>query len=207
MTYENRLQQVKRDTALVEEWLKSFPRRRGRLGAIYGSARTSGGSTAYRAANALGMELANRGWTVATGGGPGIMEAVQSGVGECQSMAVRTDIPGEEIDSRLCPSQVITLETFMLRKLLLTEEMDAIWVFPGGVGTMDELFEVLVLQDTNRISNYPKVLVDPEDGGYWKCWRTFIFDHLIDKGFVDADIMDNIFFVNGVDDALNVIGN
>ncbi len=169
---------------------------------VFGSARTRRGEPAYELARELGSELAARGWIVVTGGGPGIMQAARDGSGESQSRAVRIDIPGEEPETHLDTTRAITVATFALRKLLLIHDIDVLFVFPGGVGTLDELFEVLVQQDTGMLLPMPIVLVEPPGGRLWDALLRFLAEHLLATGLASPSILDNVAVARSVAEAL-----
>ncbi|MEU9634606.1 TIGR00730 family Rossman fold protein [Streptomyces tendae] len=169
---------------------------------VFGSARTRPGDPSYELARRLGAAVAQRGWAAVTGGGPGIMQAVRDGSGELLSRAVRIEIAGEVPDTVLDPSRSITVGTFALRKLLLTHDIDALFVFPGGVGTLDELYEVLVHQDTERHRRFPVILVQPEGLKLWDAWLGFMNEHLVETGLVSPSIMTQVAIADSVEDAL-----
>jgi uncharacterized protein (TIGR00730 family) len=153
-------------------------------------------------ARELGAALAERGWAAVTGGGPGIMQAVRDGNGETLSRAVRIEIAGEEPDTVLDSTRSITVSTFAMRKLLLTHDIDALFVFPGGVGTFDELFEVLVHQDTDRLRLFPVILMQPEGVRLWDAWLRFMDEHLVQTGLANASVMSHLAIAERVEDAL-----
>jgi uncharacterized protein (TIGR00730 family) len=173
-----------------------------RVVTVFGSARTRRGEPSYEMARELGAALAERGWAAVTGGGPGIMQAVRDGNGEKLSRAVRIEIAGEEPDTVLDSTRSITVSTFAIRKLLLTHDIDALFVFPGGVGTFDELFEVMVHQDTDRLRWFPVVLMQPEGAHLWDAWLRFMDEHLVQTGLVNASVMSHLVIAESVEDAL-----
>lgn len=205
---EQPLATIARDLEHIEQWghYKQWTNGSARVATVFGSARTLRGSVTYAMARELGESLADADWLVVTGGGPGIMQAVRDGAGELRSRAVRIEIPGERPETTLDVSRSITVESFALRKSLLIHGVDAIWAFPGGVGTMDELFEVLVLQDTGQIPVIPITLVEPAHSGYWAAWTSFVQKGLIEQRLVGEDILDKVVRVTSVSDALSVGG-
>ncbi|MGY5309160.1 LOG family protein [Nocardia gipuzkoensis] len=156
-------------------------------------------------ARELGHALAERGWAVMTGGGPGIMQAVRDGSGEARSRAVCVQISGEKPETVLDRTRAITVETFALRKLLLIHDSDALFVFPGGIGTFDELFEVLVHQDTGRLAPVPVVLMEPEGGRLWRAWLRFMDEQLLQEGLVSDSILAGLVVARSVDEALTAV--
>lgn len=200
------LEQIARDLEHINCWVERAQERTGatRVGTVFGSARAARNSGSFTMAEHLGAELAKSGWVVLTGGGPGIMQAIRDGVGAERSRAVRIEIDGEHPETALDPSRSITVESFALRKLLLIQGVDAIWAFPGGVGTMDELFEVLVLQDTHRLRPIPITLVEPEGSTYWGSWLQFVKDALIASGMVSEQILTPVRLVTSINAAVTV---
>ncbi|GAA2640365.1 LOG family protein [Streptomyces axinellae] len=176
-----------------------------RVATVFGSARVSREEPAYAMARDLGAALAAGGWTTVTGGGPGIMQAARDGSGESLSRAVRVEIPGEEPETFLDPARSITVATFALRKLLLTHDIDALFVFPGGVGTFDELYEVLVHQDTNRLERFPVVLMQPPGGELWSAWLEFMDEHLVRTGLASSWVTGDLVVAGSVDEAVAAV--
>jgi uncharacterized protein (TIGR00730 family) len=176
-----------------------------RIVSVFGSARTQRGQPSYEMARSLGAALAERGWAAVTGGGPGIMQAVRDGNGEALSRAVRIEIAGEEPETVLDTARSITVSTFAIRKLLLTHDIDALFVLPGGVGTFDELFEVLVHQDTDRLSSFPVILMQPEGIRLWDAWLQFMDEHLLRPGLINASVMSHLTIADSVTAALAIV--
>ncbi|MEV0265450.1 TIGR00730 family Rossman fold protein [Streptomyces sp. NPDC050617] len=178
---------------------------RERVATVFGSARTRRGEPAYAMAQDLGASLAAHGWTAVTGGGPGIMQAVRDGSGEVLSRAVRIDIEGEAPETVLDSARSITVGTFALRKLLMTHDIDALFIFPGGVGTFDELFEVLVHQDTGRLGRFPVVLMSPEGERLWDAWLRFMDEHVVQGGLADPSVLSGLTVAGSVQEALAAV--
>lgn len=197
------LQSLAAETESAQAWSDvSRAMAQERVVTVFGSARTQRGQGSYEIAVELGAALAKRRWTAVTGGGPGIMQAVRDGNGDTLSRAVRIEIPGEEPETVLDPTRSITVGTFALRKLLLTHDIDALFVFPGGIGTFDELFEVLVHQDTGRLKWFPIVLIQPEGVRLWDAWLQFMDEHLVQAGLVNASVFSLLTVAETVEDAL-----
>jgi len=134
--------------------------------AIFGSARTSPDSPFYAAAQETAALLAHAGYTVITGGGPGIMEASNRGAFEAQgaSIGCNIELPFEQAPN---PYQTRSLKFkyFFVRKTMFVKYSNAFVIFPGGFGTLDELFEALTLIQTRKINNFPVILFGSE---YWR---------------------------------------
>lgn len=133
---------------------------------IFGSARLGNDSCYYQKAVELGKILSESGFSIITGGGPGIMEGANMGaqMGKGKSVGLNIDLPSEQIPNKY---QDITLNFryFFLRKLMFIKYAIAFIIFPGGFGTLDELFEALTLVQTHRINSFPVILFGSE---YWK---------------------------------------
>ncbi len=134
--------------------------------AVFGSSRTEPDSTYYKAAMKTTALLASAGLGVITGGGPGIMEAANKGAFEAKGLSIgcNIELPQEQIPN---PYQNITLQFryFFVRKMIFVKYSVAYIIFPGGFGTLDELFESLTLAQTGKIEQFPIVLYGSE---YWK---------------------------------------
>src|SRR5438552_13530440 len=134
--------------------------------AVFGSARTPADHPEYRAAQETGALLARAGYAVITGGGPGLMEAANRGAFEAGGTSVGCNI---ELPHEQSSNDYLTLSLkfkyFFVRKMMFVKYSDAFIIFPGGFGTLDELFEALTLIQTRKIHNFPVVLYGSQ---YWK---------------------------------------
>ncbi len=144
---------------------------------IFGSARTPAGHPSYEAARATARLLAEKGFPIISGGGPGIMEAANRGAQEGRGLSVgcNIELPFEQAPN---PYQDISLEFryFFVRKLMFVKYSTAFVIFPGGFGTMDELFEALTLAQTHTIEQFPIVLFDR---AFWKPLLHFIENSML----------------------------
>ncbi len=133
--------------------------------AVFGSARTTRTDPMYRAARQLGTELARRGFAVITGGGPGIMEAANRGAREGGGLSVgcNIELPFEQ-DLNGYVDLGIEFRYFFVRKTMFVKYAEAFVIFPGGFGTLDELFESLTLIQTGKVIHFPVVLIGRH---YW----------------------------------------
>jgi uncharacterized protein (TIGR00730 family) len=134
--------------------------------AVFGSARTSPDHPEYQAAVETGALLARAGHSVITGGGPGIMEAANRGAFEAggASVGCNIELPHEQSSNRYLTTS-IKFRYFFVRKMMFVKYSNAFVIFPGGFGTLDELFEALTLIQTKKIHNFPVVLFG---SAYWK---------------------------------------
>ena len=134
--------------------------------AVFGSARTKPDDPEYKAAQETGALLARAGFSVITGGGPGIMEAANRGAFEAGGASVGCNI---ELPHEQSSNDYLTLSLkfkyFFVRKMMFVKYSDAFIIFPGGFGTLDELFEALTLIQTHKIRNFPVVLYGSK---YWQ---------------------------------------
>jgi hypothetical protein len=158
---------------------------------VFGSARTKPGDPDYEQAKLFGKTIAEHGWMVVTGAGPGSMEAANEGAGAAKSFGVNIRLPFEaEANPVLADDpKLINFKYFFTRKLMFIKEASAFVLLPGGFGTMDEAFELLTLIQTGKSDMHPVVLLDPPGGTYWKNFVSFVQRDLIDRGYVsDTDL-------------------
>jgi len=139
---------------------------------VFGSARTKENAPYYQLARRMGAALANLGFTVMTGGGPGIMEAANRGAKEVGGMSVgcNIELPFEQ-DPNGYLDRSVTMKYFFVRKTLLIKYSYAFVVMPGGAGTVDELFEALTLIQTGKIKQFPIVMMGTD---YWREMIDFV---------------------------------
>ena len=154
---------------------------------IFGSARTLPDAPLYAQARDLAAALAERGWMVVTGAGPGIMAAGVEGAGPERALGVSIRLPFEEAPAALAGDQLVTMKYFFTRKLMLMRESAAFVCLPGGFGTQDETFELFTLLQTGKASPVPVVLLDVPGGSYWQRWVDFVDDELVTAGLVSPN--------------------
>ncbi|MCB0034654.1 MAG: TIGR00730 family Rossman fold protein [Anaerolineales bacterium] len=166
---------------------------------VFGSARTKPGQPHYEQAVAIGRLLGEAGYTIITGGGPGIMEAANKGAHEAgaTSVGLNIDLPFEQ---HLNPYVDISMEFryFFARKTMLVKYSQAIVVLPGGFGTMDELFESLTLIQTGKIHNYPVVLFD---SSYWSGLLDWLKQTMSAEGKIAAEDLDLLYVTDSPEEA------
>ena len=143
---------------------------------VFGSARTAEDHPDYQLCKEFSRQAANLGYMIITGAGPGIMEAAPAGAGPENSIGVGIELPFEKgVCAPIKESKyLITYRYFFCRKLAFIREADAVVLFPGGFGTMDEAFETLTLLHTGRSMPVPFVLMEEENGTYWEDWMQFV---------------------------------
>jgi uncharacterized protein (TIGR00730 family) len=173
---------------------------------IFGSARIQENEPIYQKCVRFSRLLSDKGFMIITGGGGGIMEAGNQGAGSENSFAVNIRLPYEQLPNRvmLKNPRLITYKYFFTRKVAFVKEADAIAVFPGGFGTMDEAMEVFTLIQTGKTSPKPLVLIDDTDG-YWKRWFEFIKACMLGKGFISGEDFSIFTITQSEEEAVQVV--
>jgi len=191
------LAQIQTDLSAATRLLNELPRGV----TVFGSARTAPDDAAYQCAERLGTWLGRAGLPVLTGGGPGIMEAVNRGAREADGISVGLNI---ELPYEQTPNPHLTHQLhfhhFSTRKLMLTRYSRGFVIFPGGFGTTDELLELLVAFHTDRGARHPMVLVD---GTFWSGLLTWFTEQLGSRQLID---LHNTDFIEVVDDEKAALG-
>jgi len=191
---------------IMSEFVMGFEllRKQGLAVSIYGSARTNPGDPYYKAAEALAAKLAKKNFTVITGGGPGIMEAGNVGAFKVggQSVGLNIQLPFEQ---KLNPytTESLDFDFFFSRKVMLAFASEAYIYFPGGFGTMDELFEMLTLIQTKKIERIPIVLYGAD---FWGPMVS-VFKKTLLKEYktISKEDMDLFQVVDSVDEAYKYV--
>lgn len=170
---------------------------------VFGSARFREGHRHYELARNLGRELARAGYSVMTGGGPGIMEAVNRGAKEAGGYSVGCNIllPKEQGPNPYL-DRFVQFEHFFVRKVMLVKYSSAFVLMPGGFGTLDEAFEVVTLMQTGKLDPFPVICMG---GEFWGRLKGFITDTMVTEGTVNASDMDMIRSAATVDEAIAYI--
>ncbi len=152
---------------------------------MFGSARTLTTDPLYDQAKHTAHLLAEQGWMVVTGAGPGIMAAGLEGAGPEHSFGINIRLPFEQSANEFIKSdpKLVTMKYFFTRKLMLIKESDGFIVLPGGYGTLDEAFELLTLIQTGKAEPTPIVLLEVEGGTYWHSYSAFI-DQVKARGLI-----------------------
>ena len=156
---------------------------------IFGSARTHPDRVEYQQAMEFGRQAAAAGYMVITGAGPGIMQAGHEGAGPENSFGVNIRLPWEQSANPVISKdkKLVTFKYFFSRKLIFIRHSDAIVLFPGGFGTLDEGYEALTLMQTGKSQLMPLILVDRPGGTYWKTWDRHVRDHLLRNELISED--------------------
>jgi len=170
---------------------------------VYGSARFHEGHRYYEMARAIGKKLAENGFTVMTGGGPGIMEAANRGAKEGGGVSVRCNIK-LPFEQKLNPyiDLKVEFEFFFTRKVILRKNSVAYVLMPGGFGTMDEIFEVLTLIQTGKLPARPVICMGSD---YWSHMQSFIRNTLLESGAISPKDLDLVHLTDDAQDAVEYI--
>lgn len=165
----------------------------------FGSARVRPGDPMYAQAMAVGAALARRGVAVITGGGPGLMEAVNRGCYEAGGLSVgcNIELPHEQ-DTNKYVEVGIEFRYFFVRKMMFVKYASGFIIFPGGLGTLDELFESLTLAQTGKIEHFPIVLFD---SSYWNRLVDWLREQTLARGLVSETDLDLFSVTDDVEEA------
>ena len=157
---------------------------------VFGSARVSADHPYFRLAEEISRQLSDAGFSVISGGGPGVMEAANKGAfsGRSLSVGLNIQLPHEQISNQYQDVSQ-TFRHFFARKVMFVKFACAYVVMPGGFGTMDELMEALTLVQTQKIQRIPIILVQES---YWRGLLDWMQDRMISEGMIDAADMDLI---------------
>lgn len=174
---------------------------------VFGSARTKPDAPLYESARDLGRKLARSGYMVITGGGPGIMQAVNKGAGPDHSFGVNIRFPFEQKPNPVLEGNPrhIMFKYFFTRKVAFLKEAHAVILFPGGFGTLDEALETITLVQTGKQYCIPIILVDEPGGRYWEHLLAFFRSELLERGYVGEADFSMIETCTRVDDAVRTI--
>ncbi|QJB30465.1 TIGR00730 family Rossman fold protein [Chitinophaga oryzae] len=167
--------------------------------AVFGSARVKPGSDYYELGRKTGAGIAGLGFTVMTGGGPGIMEAANRGAKEAggKSVGCTISLPKEQVANNYLDLR-FNCKYFFVRKVLMFKYSYGFVILPGGAGTLDEFSEALTLIQTHKILNFPLVLMNR---GYWEPLMP-LFHKMIENYMISPDDLQYILITDSVDDAM-----
>ncbi len=197
----SRIQEFFRVVRIALEFIRGFRTLHfiGPAITIFGSARFKSDHRFYKLAEQIGATIAREGYTVITGGGPGLMEAANKGAKEAGGYSVGCNIilPHEQ-GANAYLDKVVTFYYFFVRKVMLIKYSYAYVILPGGLGTMDEMTEALTLIQTGKLYDFPVILVGSD---YWKGFLTFMRDTLVASGTVSAEDLN---FIHVTDDPVEV---
>jgi uncharacterized protein (TIGR00730 family) len=170
---------------------------------FFGSARVRPPDPMYDAARALAAELARRGFAIITGGGPGTMEAANRGAREGRGLSVglNIELPFEQGLNEYV-NLGIEFHYFFVRKTMFVKYAEAFVIFPGGFGTMDELFEALTLIQTGKIVHFPVIMFGSD---YWAGLRQWIRDRVLAEGKISPEDLDLMVVTDDIQDAADIV--
>ena len=176
---------------------------------IFGSARTTKDDPLYKLTEQVAKALADDGWMVVTGAGPGIMEAGMSGAGREMSIGVSIRLPFETSANPIIAGddKYVSMRYFFTRKLMLVKESHAFICMPGGFGTLDEMFELLTLLQTGKGNPVPLVLLDLPGDPFWSSVDSFVKTSLLPRNLVSESDLALYHVAAGVTEAVTEIGN
>jgi uncharacterized protein (TIGR00730 family) len=170
---------------------------------VFGSARFGEDHEYYEMARDLGAALANAGYAVMTGGGPGIMEAANRGAKDAGGLSIGCNIhlPREQ-EPNAYLDRFIQMEHFFIRKVMLVKYSSAFVVMPGGFGTLDEAFEVATLIQTGKLERFPIVGMGLD---FWYQLRKFARETMLTTGVISEEDIAVVHPVSSIDEALQFI--
>lgn len=155
---------------------------------IYGSARLSTEDPMYSQAEEIARRLGELGFNIITGGGPGIMEAANKGAAQAgvKSIGLNIELPIEQ-ECNPYTNKSITFKHFFVRKVMLVKYAISFVIMPGGLGTMDELTEILTLIQTHKIRPFPVILYNSK---FWKGWLDWLRGVVLPSGYISEEDFD-----------------
>jgi uncharacterized protein (TIGR00730 family) len=170
---------------------------------IFGSARTPRGTKMYEVARTIGRRVAEAGFAVITGGGPGMMEAANRGCREAGGFSIgcNIELPHEQSLNEYCDLGV-DFRYFFARKTMFVKYADAFVILPGGFGTLDELFESLTLIQTGKIRHFPVILVGSD---YWRGLLDWLRDVQLPAGAIAEDDLSLLKLTDDPDEVTRLI--
>ena len=183
------------------------PYRKVRKVSIFGSTRVQESDPYYQLAKGVAKGIAEAGFMVITGAGPGIMQAGHEGAGREKSFGVNIRLPSVQAANPFIRDdpKLMDFHFFFTRKLMFVKEADAVVIFPGGFGTHDELLESITLAQTGKSQLVPIILMDLPDGTYWSRWREFLRENVMSRGYIVENEMTFFKIFTDADAAVNEI--
>jgi uncharacterized protein (TIGR00730 family) len=170
---------------------------------IYGSSRIKPDDELYRKTEEIAYRLGEMGFSIITGGGPGVMEAANKGAlrAGAKSIGLNIKLP-EEQPANIYTTQSLTFNHFFVRKVMLAKYASAFIIMPGGLGTLDELTEVLTLMQTYKIKPFPVVLFD---ANYWRGLLDWLRNTSLAKGYISEKDLNLLRVCDGPDEVAEVV--
>ncbi len=192
---------------IMAEFVEGFEKM-GRIGpcvSIFGSARTQRDHKFYKTAESIASLLTEKGFGVITGGGPGIMEAANRGaqISQGKSVGLNINLPHEQSHNiYIDPDKLLDFDYFFVRKVMFMKYSQGYIVLPGGFGTLDELFEAITLIQTQKLVQFPIILVCKE---YWSGLLDWIKDKMLAEQNISADDLDIFRIVDSAEEAVAAV--
>jgi len=170
---------------------------------IYGSARLKADDELYTQTEEIAYRLGEQGFSIITGGGPGVMEAANKGALKAgvPSVGLNIELPEEQV-SNAYATRSITFSHFFVRKVMLVKYAIAFIIMPGGLGTVDELTEVLTLMQTLKIKPFPVVLFNSE---YWQGFLNWLQSSVLARGFISENDLDLLRVCDHADEVIEAV--
>jgi uncharacterized protein (TIGR00730 family) len=183
------------------------PYRKVRKVSIFGSTRVQDSDPYYQLAKGVAKGIAEAGFMVITGAGPGIMQAGHEGAGREKSFGVNIRLPSVQAANPFIRDdpKLMDFHFFFTRKLMFVKEADAVVIFPGGFGTHDELLESITLAQTGKSQLVPIILMDLPGATYWSRWREFLRENVMSRGYIVENEMTFFKIFTDADAAVNEI--
>ena len=184
-----------------------YPYRNVRKITCFGSARIRQNEPSYKLAVDFARLAAEHGYMIITGGGPGIMQAANEGAGREKSFGLNITLPFEQHANPIVDGsdKMMNFYYFFTRKLNLLKQTHALIAFPGGFGTMDEIFETVTLMQTGKCTIFPVVLLDPPGETFWARWMRFASKELLADKLISPEDMSLLYVSKSAEDAYNYI--
>lgn len=190
---------------IIGELVEGFDRLSGVEPAvsIYGSARVKPGDKLYQKTEEIAHRLGKAGFSIITGGGPGVMEAANKGASRAgvKSVGVNIELPEEQMPNTYS-NVSLSLRHFFVRKVLLVKYATAFVIMPGGLGTLDELTEVLTLIQTHKIRPFPVLLYGSD---YWNGFLDWLRNCTLDKGFISKEDLHLLRVCDDTDEIVDAV--
>ncbi len=170
---------------------------------IYGSARLRRDDPLYSQTEEIARRLGGMGFSIITGGGPGVMEAANKGAlqATAPSIGLNIELPEEQVCNNYT-TRSITFDHFFVRKIMLVKYATAFVILPGGIGTMDELSEVLTLMQTHKIRPFPVVLYD---GTFWQGFLDWMRHSVLARGYISEEDLNLVRVCDEPEAVINVV--
>jgi hypothetical protein len=170
---------------------------------IYGSARLSADDELYRQTEEIARRLGELGFSIITGGGPGVMEAANKGAREAGVTSVGLNIQlAEEQLCNVYSTKMVTFNHFFVRKVMLVKYATSFIIMPGGLGTLDELTEVLTLIQTHKIKPFPVILFN---SGYWKGFLDWLRSSVLTRKFISIEDFNLLRVCDHPDEVIDIV--